>query len=121
MFMCASKIALAHTRMKRLAFAFESIGRLDPVRSSARGRRRDVEIQREIRLQIGVHPLLEELDLAPVDAATSALIREGCIREAIAQHPRAGIERRPDHLPDVFASRCEDEQCLRFGVEAFLA
>ena len=59
-----------------------------------------------------LHPLLQLLQHAKVEAASGALVREGGVGEAVAQHRAALLQRRPDASQQMIAACGEDQQRL---------
>ena len=72
-------------------------------------------------LQIAVHRVRDLVDELAIDAASAALVGMRRIREAIAQHPLAARERRPDEIVDVHLARAEHEQRFGRGADVFFA
>jgi len=114
----ACEIGVAHAREERALLALELVEHaavaLVPRETTARYLDRNVEQQREVRLAVAMHPHFELGDERAVDAVPAALVGMRRVGEAVAQHPVAARERRPDHVLDVFAPRREHQQ--RLGV-----
>ena len=67
-------------------------------------RRRQIEEQRQVRLQMTVYPPLKLGKLASVEAPPAALVGVGGVAEAVADHPVAAFQGRFDYPFKVFAA-----------------
>jgi len=80
---------------------------------------RQVEDQRQIGSEIANRKPLQHGQIAQRNAAAIALIRQGRVVEAIANHPATRIESRPDEPGDMLAPRRVKQQRLASGIPAF--
>ncbi len=114
----ALEIGGAHAREEGAGLALELVERATLALGALSRRARDtagrhVEQEREIRLAVAVDPLLQLADARQRHAVAAALVGVGRVGEAVAQHPVAAGERRPDHEVEVLAPRGEHQQRLR--------
>ena len=61
--------------------------------------------------------LLQRLDEGGIEVAGHALVDAGGIEEAVAQHDRAALDRRPDHLLDMVGARRGEQHRLHLRAE----
>ena len=74
---------------------------------------RSIEVQGQVGLQMPMHQFFQCGDGIGVHAPAAALIGIGRIREALADHPAPGIQRRLDGSRQVLASSREYQKHLR--------
>ena len=84
--------------------------RIDTFLLSCRVIGRGIEQQGEIGLKLRVNHGFGRFDQAGIDAAATALVGIGCIREAIAHHPLAGRECRKNPVLQMCGACGEHQQ-----------
>ena len=106
--------------MKGMVQLLETIG---AARASRRPRKafldRQVEDQRQIRGEIANREAVQCPQIRKRQAAAIALIGQGRISEAVADHPTAPVELRLDQPRDMVAPRRVKQQGLADRVPAF--
>ncbi len=112
----ARNVAGADALEERQVLRFEAVGSPGLGPALCGDGRVEIEPEREIGLQALLHCNLQLLEQGERLATTEALVREGGIGEAIAEHDVAARQRRRDDAADVVAARGKDQQCLRDGV-----
>jgi hypothetical protein len=72
----------------------------------------NVKIQRKVWLQLALDPFLENLQSCKADPSTPALVRKGCVREAVTENNVACCESGQNDSVQVLAAGSEHEQRL---------
>ena len=113
----------AHAREKRRTFAFDAVfiarrGGVALTCALHSMTLRDVDQNRAVRPQSLAGDAVERLDGLRAQLPSLPLIRSRRIREAIAQHHVAFLQRRQDHFADVLRARSEIQQGFGTGIES---
>ena len=113
-------IGAAQFLVKLDRLGFEAVG--GAARAPARGARqadgcRHVEHEGQVRHGGADGDALEPADQLSVDLAERALIDAGGIDEAVADHPFAVDQRRPDHVAHVIVARGREQDGLGLHAE----
>jgi len=117
----ALKISVSHTFVKIGLLPFEAVqGALLRRDASASDGGRQVEEQRQVRLQMPMYPLLELQELGLVEAASAALVSIGGVAEAVTDHPVATRQGRLDHLLEMLPAGGKHQQGLGLQVHGLV-
>uniref|UniRef100_A0A0S6YYI3 Uncharacterized protein n=1 Tax=Mizugakiibacter sediminis TaxID=1475481 RepID=A0A0S6YYI3_9GAMM len=114
----ARAVGGAHAFEERVFLAFDAVGVAASGGARAAVADRQVEQQRQVRLQVLGRPTLQLADARLRLAAAAALVGVAGVGEAVAQHPAARRQRGPDHLAHQLRARGEHQQQFRLGADA---
>ena len=107
--------------MKLLGFSVKSIlARRVALSPSESGRSRDVEEQRQMRLETPGRPIIHFSKESQVQSTGIALIGQRRVGEPVTDYGHPSFERWSNDLQHMLTPRCENEQSLSFGCEGFL-
>ena len=108
----ALRVARPHRLEERQLLGLEPVRRPRPRAAPGRFLRAQVEPQRQVRLPTRLDPGFQLGQRGQVEAAASALVGEGGVRVAVAQHHGTARQRRLDHPAQVVAPGRKHQQRL---------
>ena len=111
---------LTQALMKVTVESLETVGGARPLRGSREADLyRKIEDQGQIRRELAEHETVQRPEIIDRQATAITLVRERRIGEAVADHPHAPVERRPDQLFDMIAAGGIEQQNLGNSIPAF--